>query len=55
MLRHLTDKELKELEFIKTVQAGANIKNVVNKTKSQQPKKIDPRILAAKKEGNGTK
>ena len=56
MMRHLSDKELKELKVLKTVNAGANIKNIVNNTKLQQPKKNDfTKIIAAKKEGKDYK
>lgn len=38
-------------EVLKTVNAGANIKNIVNNTKLQQPKKIDfTKIIASQKE-----
>lgn len=55
MIRHLSDKELKELEVLKTVNAGANIKNIVNNTKLQQPKKIDLAKIIASQKGQASK
>lgn len=48
MIRPLSNKELKELKVLKTVNAGANTKRAVigNKQSNKNPK-IDPRVVAA--------
>lgn len=48
MIKHLSDKELEELEVLKTVNAGANTKSVVigNEQSNTNPQ-IDPRVVKA--------